>query len=67
MKNLPRRMWINQPSEFHSLHRLHGTNVVAVKEEHNSYRIYFLSGPVRSMRCFPRCLSEGWTGELDHA
>lgn len=59
-KNYPVRMWINQPSTLQRLHSLHGTNVLALHEYENTYRIYFLTGPVISMQCLGNCLSWGW-------
>lgn len=61
MKNLPRRMWVNQPSTHQPLHRLHGTNVLAV-EYAGAYRIYFLAGPVISQVAPKEALSPGWRG-----
>lgn len=58
-RNLPRRMWVNQPSSHQPLHRLHGTNVLAV-EENDSYRIYFLEGAVVSQTAPKEALSRGW-------
>ena len=62
-----KRMWINQPSTLQPLHRLHGVNVLAVKEPHsdNLMRVYFLKGTTIS-RPVPRLsLSEGWVAGLD--
>ena len=54
------RVWINQPSTVQALHSKHGTNVLAVHEYGNTYRIYFLSGEVVSMQAFRDQLSPGW-------
>ena len=56
----PKRMWINQPSTLQPLHKLNGTNVLAVRQDNGNYRIYFLSGPVVSQDCPRLCLSDGW-------
>jgi hypothetical protein len=55
-----RRMWINQPSALSPLHDLHGTNVLAVPDGDDAYRVYFLSGPTVCMRASFAALSEGW-------
>lgn len=60
MKNLPVRMWINQPSTLQSLHHLHGTNVLVVHDYENTYRAYFLSGNIESMQISSMELSKGW-------
>lgn len=60
MTEYPTRMWINQPSKNQPLHKLNGTNVLAVRELGGMYRIYFLSGDTISMRCPRYCLSTGW-------
>lgn len=60
-----KRMWINQPSTLQPLHHLHGTNVLAAHEYDDTWRIYFLSGPVVSQQCSGLCLSEGWVGEQE--
>ena len=53
------RMWINQPSTLQPLHNLHGTNVLAVRED-IGWRVYFLSGVVISQQVPRGTLSEGW-------
>jgi hypothetical protein len=55
-----RRMWINQPSKLQPLHKLHGTNVLAVHEYDSTYCIFFLDGPVVSQQVSRLCLSIGW-------
>lgn len=62
--NLPFRAWINQPSTLQPLHRLHGTNVLAVEEYTDTYRVYFLSGETISQHVPATALSRGWTGGL---
>lgn len=57
---MPVRKWINQPSTQQPLHNLHGTNVLAVREYDNVWRIYFTSGSVISQQCSGLCLSDGW-------
>lgn len=61
-KSVPaiKRMWINQPSETQTYHDLHGTNVLAVLEHDNTYRVYFLSGHVISSQIDHLALSPGW-------
>lgn len=54
------RMWVNQPSTLQPLHHLHGTNVLAMREDRCTCRIYFLSGKVISQQASPLCLSNGW-------
>jgi hypothetical protein len=56
------RMWINQPSGLQQHHKLHGQNVLAVKESKDSKtaRIYFTSGNIISMEVFTLVLSRGW-------
>lgn len=56
----PQRMWINQPSGLQPLHHLHGTNVLAVHEYDDTWRVYFLSGDTISMQCLRLWLSDGW-------
>jgi hypothetical protein len=55
------RMWINQPSTSQPLHHLHGTNVLALRENDDTCRIYFLSGDVISQQAPRLSLSSGWT------
>ena len=57
----PSQMWVNQPSTLQPLHHLHGTNVLAVHEYGDIWRIYFLSGDVPSQRAPRAALSRGWT------
>ena len=59
-QEFPVRMWINQPSRYDPLHHLDGTNVLAVKENNTTMRIYFLKGQITSMQVSPRWLSRGW-------
>lgn len=54
------RMWINQPSKNQTLHKLRGTNVLAVQEEGDTWRIYFLSGRIISQQASYSSLSQGW-------
>lgn len=57
------RKWINQPSTSQQLHKLHGTQVLCAENEIDSplfVTIYFLNGPVISMRVLKICLSDGW-------
>lgn len=54
------RMWINQPSSLQPHHDLHGTNVLALHEYDNTYRVYFLSGDTISQQMFSTSLSKGW-------
>lgn len=60
------RMWINQPSGLQSHHALHGRRVLAECEYGDTYRVWFLSGPVVSMQLFGAELSLGWP-ETSHA
>jgi hypothetical protein len=57
------RMWINQPSTLQPFHKLHGTNVLAAREQGTDRvrRVYFLSGDVISQQMPRQALSEGWT------
>lgn len=57
----PSRMWVNQPSTLQPLHHLNGTNVLAVHEHGDTWRIYFLSGDVSSQQAPRAALSRGWT------
>jgi hypothetical protein len=57
---LPERMWINQPSTHQAHHALNGTNVLAVHEYDDTYRVYFLSGPIVSQQMSRLALSKGW-------
>jgi hypothetical protein len=52
-------MWVNQPSTLQPLHKLHGTNVLAVAEG-NDWRIYFLNGAVVSQDAPKNSLANGW-------
>ncbi len=58
--NLPQRMWINQPSKLQTYHHLHGTNVLAIHEYDDTWRIYFLSGYTESQQISKIALSNGW-------
>ena len=60
MRKEIKRMWINQPSRSQQFHDLHGTNVLAVHEYDDTWRIYFLSGNVISHQISRLALSEGW-------
>lgn len=62
-----RRMWINQPSSAQPLHSLHGERVLAAPESDGpeSERVFFLAGPVASMRVPALALSPGWPEEED--
>ena len=53
-------MWVNQPSTLQPLHHLNGMNVLAVHEYDDTYRIYFLSGPIESQQSSGLSLSKGW-------
>ena len=53
-------MWINQPSTFQPLHALHGQNVLACREDGDTWRIYFTAGPVISQRAASTARSPGW-------
>ncbi len=55
------RMWFNQPSTFHQFHQYHGVDVLATIENENSYRVWFLSGPIISMVVNKNALSHGWS------
>lgn len=67
MKAELRRMWVNQPSTLQPHHKLHGTSVLAIKEYDNTYRVYFLSGPIVSQQMTGLALSEGWIDETRKA
>lgn len=56
------RYWVNQPSSSQVLHALHGTNVLAEKENWNPnfMKIHFLEGEIISMSVPKYCLSKGW-------
>ena len=59
-KNIPKRMWVDQPSTLQPLHELHGTNVLAILDRPGTYRIFFLSGPIIEQEASPEWLSNGW-------
>jgi len=56
------RMWINQPSSFQLLHRLHGANVIAQPpyRHDKTVTVYFTEGDVVSMLVPKECLTRGW-------
>ena len=60
LDNLPRRVWINQPSTLQPDPRLHGMNVLAIRDTDMMARIYYLSGPIESQQVSYLSLSEGW-------
>jgi hypothetical protein len=60
MKEELHRAWINQPSNLQPLYHLHATNVLAIYEYDNTYRVYFLSGDCVSMQVPGNYLSKGW-------
>jgi hypothetical protein len=60
LNNKPKRAWINQPSENQPLHRLHGQNVLAIREREGIARVYPTSGQVESLEVLENCLSSGW-------
>jgi hypothetical protein len=56
------RVWINSPSKFSPLNKYNGVNFISMMDG-DDYRLYFLSGPVISMRVpksLSRFLSKGW-------
>ena len=59
----PFRAWINQPSAHQIAHALHGTNVLAMHEYDDVYRVYFLSGVIVSQTIPGRCLARGWVAQ----
>ena len=61
---IPFRVWVNQPSTLQTYHHLSGQNFLAIHEYDDTFRIYFLSGPVISQQISRLALSEGWR---DHA
>lgn len=54
------RRWVNQPSTLQPYHALHGTNVLALWEYGDTWRIYFTSGDVVSQQIKEEALSPGW-------
>lgn len=54
------RMWINQPSTLQPLHELHGTNVLVNVDLSPYPQVWFLDGPVISMKCDRNALELGW-------
>jgi hypothetical protein len=65
--NLPRRVWVNQPSTLQPLHEIDRTLGLAVYEDAGYSRLYFLSGPVISCRAPNNALSDGWPAHLSDA
>ena len=61
--NLPRRMWVNQPSTSQPCHCRHGERVLAVHDYGGVARVYLLSGDVVSMQMPWSALSLGWPAE----
>lgn len=57
---LPKRMWVNHPSVLQPYHHLHGTNVLAVHEYGDTYRIFFFEGVVESQQISGLALSPGF-------
>ncbi len=57
------RMWVNQPSTLQPDHKLHATNVLAIKSTPRCHTIFFLSGNTVSQEIESRSLSVGWTGK----
>lgn len=66
LDNLPRRVWINQPSTLQPDHALDGMNVLAIRDTDTMARIYFLSGPIESQQISYLALSEGWLTYDEH-
>jgi len=58
-----KRMWINQPSTLQQYHAMHGTRVLAEHEYGDTYRIWFLDGPIESQQLPGRALLIGWPKE----
>jgi len=54
------RRWVNQPSIHQPYHHLHGTNVIALFEYGDTWKIYFLSGETISQQISESALSAGW-------
>jgi hypothetical protein len=63
MRTRLRRAWINQPSIFQPDNKLHGTNVLAEEYNDEYIDVYFLSGPVHSMRIARSSLANGWINQ----
>jgi hypothetical protein len=61
--NLPKRMWVNQPSTAQEHHCYHGERVLAMHDYGGIARVYFLAGEVVSMQMPWRALSCGWPAE----
>lgn len=59
------RMWINQPSTLQPLRHLHGTNVLALKSEGSTSRVWFTSGDIISIEIPTNTLSKGWKHDKD--
>ena len=67
MKDEPKleRMWVNQPSTLQPHHVLNGRRVLAASRRPTYTKVYFVDGPVISMRVASVALSPGWPGIRD--
>lgn len=54
------RMWIDQPSTLQKFHNLHGTLVLAERENKTTWRVWFLTGDIISQQFPLGILSDGW-------
>ena len=55
------RYWINQPSTLQPYHEYHGVEVYGPEKLTGDYtHVYFISGPIISMRIQTLALSPGW-------
>lgn len=55
-----KRMWVNQPSTIQPYHDLNGLRVLAHHEYGDTWRVYFLAGPIVSQQIHQSALSGGW-------
>lgn len=58
-----KRMWVNQPSSAHPLHKHHGQNVIVELSSDvvdKSVRVYFTEGTIISAQIPKLYLSDGW-------
>lgn len=60
-----KRAWVNQPATTQPLHHMHGTRVLRRPDGPGFAQIYFIDGPVHSMRVQTAALSDGWPEHLN--
>lgn len=52
------RAWINQPSTFDLLHKMHGTRCIVQDDGGSTVRLWFTEGPIHSIEAPRKVISK---------